>query len=167
MTPLIPPGDSERGGRPATGPETPPSRAENALRTIIRSQTLPTVHWDKLEHLANSNTGGNRSAMYGLLGAMAMANWEALGLRQPSYGGTGEAGWIDYKRMESGRVERRNISLPWDTWQMLKAVANSNTAGRTSTLMRYVIDKGYKNPALFSIRPPTKLSVAEQIAKFA
>lgn len=113
--------------------------------------------WEAAIELANSNTGGNVSALLGRLAAQMYFEPSIFNLRSAA----------DEKEKESfvakdsrGHV-RKNISMDDVNWTRLQRLANSNTAGNISRLFQYVIPLVSEHPTTYHLLSPSDEELPE------
>lgn len=120
--------------------------------------TMPESYWRRLHELANSNAEGTRGRMLVMLSKLATALPEAFDIFPPSEK-KGSLPGVDRRSTGEGPGVRVNISLLQSDWAVIQALANPNTRGYKSTLLRHLVLTAYKNPDRFNLYPPSDVAI--------
>ncbi len=127
-------------------------------RPVDKNITMPETFWLKLEQLANSNSDGVRGRMLVMLSYLATAIPDAFGIFPP--GDTkGSQPEVDRRSTGEGYGVRVNIPMIPSDWETVQRLANTNTKGYKSTLLRHLIRVAHANPESFNLYPPSDVPV--------
>jgi hypothetical protein len=127
-------------------------------KPIDKNITMPASFWQKLEQLANGNADGTRGRMLVMLTYLAAAMPEEFGIFPPG-DNKGSHPEVDRRSTGEGYGERVNISMLQNDWDAVQRLANTNTKGYKSTLLRHLIVTAHADPERFNLYPPSDVPV--------
>ncbi|MCC6457301.1 MAG: hypothetical protein IT328_20270 [Caldilineaceae bacterium] len=127
-------------------------------KPIGKNITMPESYWRRLQELANSNADTTRSRMLVILAKLAAALPEAFDIFPPSEKKGSHPG-VDRRSTGERPVTRVNISILPSDWDVVQALANPNTKGYLSTLLRHLVLTAYENFEQFNLYPPSDVPI--------
>lgn len=110
---------------------------------LSKNITMPPFFWKKLQELANTNTAGHLSRMIALLVEVADYQPATFGIRERSMAER-SLPHVNVRFTRHGYSKRKNITMTKDEWRVFQTLANPNTGGAKSTLLRHLITVAYE-----------------------
>lgn len=120
--------------------------------------TMPETFWQKLQELGNSNADGTRGRMLVMLSYLASASPELFGLFPPGPNKSSHPE-VDIRSTGEGYGQRVNISMLPRDWETVQALANTNTKGYKSTLLRHLVKTAYAHWDKLNLFPPSDVPI--------
>lgn len=127
-------------------------------RPTDKNITMPESFWLKLEQLANSNADGVRGRMLVMLSYLATAMPSAFGIFPPG-DNKGSHPEVDRRSTGEGYGVRVNIPMLPSDWDTVQRLANTNTKGYKSTLLRHLIVVAHTDPESFNLHAPSDVPI--------